>query len=465
MPENVDLLIANGFVITMDGERRLIRDGAVAVRGEDIHWVGKAAEARESFVAARTIDARGNVVMPGLVNAHRHLLVTPRGALQEGMTTLENLRTFVYPAFAGLTAEDNYWNALASCAEMIRNGTTCFQEPGCTHLDSVVQAIDEVGMRCSMGPWTWDQKGPNSANLPEYFLKMDTEECFTYLKDSYHQVHGKAGGRIRGAVTLEGVGTCSDALNAGARQLAEELGTITVQHKATSVQEVANELAAFNHRPLEHMYRIGALGPNVVLNHMTALEEYEVDMVAETGTMISHNPSSALKLSKGVTQTGKFPELLRKGVRVALGTDAENASNHSDIFRSMWLAVLLPRDARIDPTLTVAEMGLEMAIANGAEVSGWGGVIGALAPGRKADLIIVDTHRPDMHPAFNLVQNIVYSANGSCVTHTIVNGRVLMEDRDLKTIDEERVLVKAQEHSQKLLERIGYQVSYRWPVV
>ena len=147
---------------------------------------------------------------------------------------------------------------------------------------------------------------------------------------------------------------------------------MTVQHKATSIQEVANELKAFGHRPLEHMYRIGALGPNVLLNHMTALDEFEVAMVKETGTKISHNPSSALKLSKGVTQTGKFPELLKAGVTVGLGTDAGNASNHSDIFRSMWLAVLLPRDARIDPQATTAEVGLEMATLNGAAASGWG---------------------------------------------------------------------------------------------
>jgi cytosine/adenosine deaminase-related metal-dependent hydrolase len=231
------------------------------------------------------------------------------------------------------------------------------------------------------------------------------------------------------------------------------------------VQEVANEVKVFGHRPLEHMYRIGALGSNVLLNHMTALEDFEVEMVRETGTTISHNPSSALKLSKGVTQTGRFPELLRAGVTIGLGTDAANASNHSDIFRSMWLAVLLPRDARIDPSITHAEVGLEMATLNGARAAGWGDVVGELAPGRKADLIVVDVHRPDMWPATNVVQNLVYSANGSCVTHTIVNGRVLMADRRLTTVDEEKVLAETDRRSSELLERIGYAPQYRWPVM
>jgi 5-methylthioadenosine/S-adenosylhomocysteine deaminase len=463
-PRHADLLVTNGYVLTMDDERLILRDGAVAVVGTDIVDVGPSAEVGARWRAARTIDARGHVVMPGLVNAHRHMLVTPRGALQEGMTTLENLKRFVYPSFAALTEEDNHWNTLAASAEMIRNGTTTFQEPGCTHIDAVVEAIDQVGIRASMGHWGWDQAGPNSAQCPEYFLKVTADECLEIQRETYAKVHGAAGGRLRGAITIEGVGTCSDALNVGARELADELGTITVQHKATSLQEVRSELEAFGHRPLEHMHRIGALGPNVVLNHMTALEDFEVDLVVETGTIISHNASSALKLSKGVTQTGRFPELLAAGATIALGTDAENASNHSDIFRSMWLAVLLARDSRIDPTVTVAEDGLEMAIVGGAAASGWADAIGALVPGRKADLIIVDTDRPDMRPSINVVQDLVYSANGSCVSHTIIDGRVVMDDRVLTTIDEAEVLRQAQAGAEALLERIDYPAGPRWPV-
>lgn len=464
-PQPVDLLITRAFVITMNDERTMYRDGAVAVKGDQIVAVGTRAEIEAAYTADRVINAEGNVVMPGLINGHRHMLSTPRGSLIEGRNTLQNLKEYVYPAFAALDPEDNYWNTLANCAEMIRNGTTTFQEPGCTHLDAVVRAVDEIGIRCSTGHWAWDQLGPNSAQCPSYFHRMSTQECLDLLRESYHQVHGAAGGRIRGAITLEGVGTCSDELNVGARQLAAELGTITVQHKATSVQEVRSELNAFGQRPVEHMYAIGALGPEVVLNHMTALEDFEVDLVAETGTMICHNPSSALKLSKGVTQTGKFPELLRRGVVIGLGTDAANASNHSDIFRAMSLAVLLPRDARIDATVTVAEDGLDMAIRGGARVSGWGDCIGQLRPGYKADLIVVDIHRADMSPGLNVVQDLVYSATGSCVLHSVIDGRLVMENRELLTIDEQLVLRKARERALALLERINHRVEYRWPVV
>lgn len=463
--EPVDLLLTRGFVITMNDERTMYRDGAVAVRGTDIVAVGPREEIERRYTAEQVMDVRGNVIMPGLVNGHRHMLSTPRGSLIEGRNTLQNLKEYVYPAFAALDPEDNYWNTLANSAEMIRNGTTTFQEPGCTHLDSVVSAIDEIGIRCSTGHWAWDQRGPNSAQCPDYFHRMSTEQCLDLLRETFHAVHGAASGRIRGAITIEGVGTCSDELNVGARELAAELGTITVQHKSTSVQEVRSELNAFGQRPVEHMHAIGALGPEVVLNHMTALEDFEVDLVAETGTMICHNPSSALKLSKGVTQTGKFPELLRRGVVIGLGTDASNASNHSDIFRAMSLAVLLPRDARIDASVTVAEDGLDMATRGGARVAGWGDCVGQLRPGFKADVIVVDLDRPDMSPGLNVVQDLVYSATGSCVLHSVIDGRLVMVDRQLLTIDEHLVLTKARERALALLDRINHRVEYRWPVV
>lgn len=463
--DRADLLLVNAFVLTMDDSRTMYRDGAVAISGSEIVAVGRRADIEASFEADRVMDVGGNAVLPGLINGHRHMLGTPRGALVEGRTTLQNLKEFVYPSFAALDAEDNYWNTLASAAEMIRNGTTTFQEPGCTHLDAVVRAVDEVGIRCSTGHWSWDQLGPNSAQCPDYFHRMGTQECLDLLRESFHQVHGAAGGRIRGAITLEGVGTCSDELSIGARALAEELGTITVQHKATSVQEVRTELQAFGQRPVEHMHAIGALGPQVVLNHMTALEDFEVDLILETGTMICHNPSSALKLSKGVTQTGRFAELIARGAVIGLGTDASNASNHSDIFRAMSLAVLLPRDARVDASVTVAEDGLNMAVRGGARVAGWDDCIGRLQPGYKADLIVVDLHRPDMSPSVNVVQDLVYSATGSCVLHTIIDGVIVMEDRELRTIDEETVLAETRRRSMALLRRIDHSVEHRWPVV
>ena len=216
------------------------------------------------------------------------------------------------------------------------------------------------------GPWTWDQLGPAGIVNADW-LRLDTAGCVRRLEEGIETVRAARNLRIHDAVTIEGVGTCSDELKVAAARLAEEADSLCVLHKATSEQEVAREIEVTGHRPVEHMYEIGALNSHVLLNHMTSLENFEVDMLAETGARISQNPSSALKLAKGTTQTGKWPELVKADVPIALGTDADNASNHHDICRSMYLAALLPRDARRDPNAISAEQAVEMATIGGAK--------------------------------------------------------------------------------------------------
>jgi len=224
------------------------------------------------------------------------------------------------------------------------------------------------------------------------------------------------------------VGTCSDQLNRGAAELARDAESLFVVHKSTSESEVELELAAFGHRPVEHMHEIGALNERTLLNHMTSLDDRDVRFVADAGARISQNPSSALKLAKGTTQTGRWPELLAAGVPMALGTDAENVSNHQDICRSMQLAALLPRDARRDPGAVTAEQAVEMATISGATALWMDDVTGSLEPGKQADLVVFDTADFDWRPLHNPVANLVlrrdralrwtpsWSAATSCLT-------------------------------------------------
>ena len=340
---SVDVVVGGGWVITVDAERRIFRNGGVAVAGDRIVGVDQFAEVTAQFPDAPVIDTSDMVVTPGLINTHRHLLATPKGAQPDGNVTLGNLSGFVYPAFAALTEEDMHAYTLHATAEMIRFGTTTFEEPGCEHLDSVLDALAISGIRCRVGPWTWDQLGPPemSGNCPDW-LNTSTADAIKRLEWGLEVVRRYGHPRISDAVTVEGVGTCSDELYVAAARLAAEADSLCVTHKSTSENEVRIELEYFGHRPVEHMYRIGALNEHVILNHVTSLDLFEVDYFVETGARISQNPSSALKLTKGTTQTGKWPELLAAGVPIGLGTDAENASNHADICRSMYLAALLP---------------------------------------------------------------------------------------------------------------------------
>lgn len=463
-PQLADLVIRGGWLITLNPEREIYRDGLVAVRGSTIVAAGSRAELDGSYRGVVEITATDNVILPGMVNGHRHILSGARGAAPEGLVTLEVLRAFFYPSFEALTEEDMHVYAMHHCAEMLRFGTTLFEEPGCTYLDAVMEGIASTGIRCRVGPWTWDHGGPSAATLPSGWLRMTHDQAVERLKEGVSTVRSFASPRIRDAVTIEGVGTCSDELNKSAAALAAELDSLCVLHKATSEQEVALELQAFGHRPLEHMYRISALNERVLLNHMTSLERFEVDMVAETGARVSCNPSSALRLSKGTTQTGKWPELLRARIPMALGTDAENASNFHDVVRSMYLATVLPRDARRDPTAVSVEQAVEMATLGGAVAMRWDDELGSIEVGKEADLVLFDTNDFDWRPLHNPLANLVYNATGHSVDTVIVGGDILVRHKALTKLDGEGLRARAAEVDRKVLTRIGADPRPAWPV-
>jgi cytosine/adenosine deaminase-related metal-dependent hydrolase len=394
-----------------------------------------------------------------------HLQNTAKGTKREGVVTSVGLKEFAYPLFAAQTEESQYWDAMLLMAEMIKTGTTTCCEPNATHWGAAVQAALDSGIRAALGPWMWDQKGPDQDKCPEYFRKMDTDACLRELEDGIQKYNGQGEGRIKATAAIEGVGTCSDELILGAYELARKHDTLTAQHKATSKEEVELELAAYGHRPVEHMYRIGALGPHQLLAHMVCLEEWEVPFLAETDTKISQNPSAALKLVKGTTVFGKFPELIEAGVAVGLGTDAVNASNFMDLVRAMYLATVLPRDARLDPAATKTETALEMATLGGARALRWEMDIGSLEPGKRADITLWDTQRPEWQPLFNPVSNLVYSADGHSAHTVIVDGKVVMQNYRMATFDEFEVMRKQREVGAKILEKVGFKLRLDWPMI
>ncbi len=464
-PVTVDTVVAGGWLLTMNPQREMYRSGAVAIDGGVIVGVGQRADLFTRYTPRRLIDAPDGVITPGLVNGHRHLLCCAKGAMPEGGQTLDALRQFIYPSFAALTEQDMYVHAQHSAAEMIRFGTTLFEEPGCNHLDAVLEALASSGIRARTGPWTWDQAGPaGAADLPDW-LRMDAKAALRRLADGVEQVRKFGHPRIRDAVTIEGVGTCSDELNRGAAELARDAESLFVLHKLTSEREVELELATFGHRPVEHMHEIGALHERTLLNHMTSLDDRDVGFVRDSGARISQNPSSALKLAKGTTQTGKWPELLAAGVPMALGTDAENVSNHQDICRSMQLAALLPRDARRDPRAVTAEQAVEMATISGATALWMHEETGSLEPGKQADLVVFDTADFDWRPLHNPVANLVYGVTGHSVDTVLVGGDVLLDHKKLTRVDEGELREQVEQINRRVLREIGIDPTAAWPVL
>ncbi len=464
-PVTVDMVVAGGWLLTMNPQRQMFRAGAVAIDARVIVEVGQRDDLLSRYSPGRLIDAPDGVITPGLVNGHRHLLCCAKGAMPEGGQTLDALRRFIYPSFAALTEQDMYVHAQHAAAEMIRFGTTLFEEPGVNHLDAVLEALASSGIRARTGPWTWDQAGPaGAADLPDW-LRMDARTALRRLSDGIEQVRKFGHPRIRDAVTIEGVGTCSDELNRGAAELARDAESLFVLHKLTSEREVELELATFGHRPVEHMHQIGALNERTLLNHMTSLDDRDVRYVADAGARISQNPSSALKLAKGTTQTGKWPELLAAGVPMALGTDAENVSNHTDICRSMQLAALLPRDARRDPRAVTAEQAVEMATISGATALWMDDVTGSLEPGKQADLVVFDTADFDWRPLHNPVANLVYGVTGHSVDTVLVGGDVLLDHKKLTRVDEAELRGQVEQINRRVLREIGIDPQPQWPVL
>jgi cytosine/adenosine deaminase-related metal-dependent hydrolase len=271
--------------------------------------------------------------------------------------------------------------------------------------------------------------------------------------------------RIKDAVTIEGVGTCSDALTRGAADLALETDSLFVLHKSTSETEVALELEAFGERPVAHMHTIGALHERVLLNHMTSLDERDVELVRDSGARISQNPTSALKLAKGTTQTGKWKALADAGVPMALGTDAENVSNHQDICRAMQLAALLPRDALRDPNAISAEQALEMATLGGATALRMQDEVGSLEAGKQADIVIFDTDNFDLRPLHNPVANIVYGSTGHSVDTVLIGGEVVLRHKELTTLDERELRNQVEAINRRVLGEIGIAPLPKWPII
>jgi 5-methylthioadenosine/S-adenosylhomocysteine deaminase len=464
-PAPADTIVTGEWIITLNAGREIYRDGAIAITGGVIVEVGKRADILGRYRPATLIDEPEAIIIPGMTNGHRHLLCCAKGAMPEGGQTLAALRQFIYPSFAALTEDDMHTYARHAAAEMIRFGTTLFEEPGCNHLDAVLEALADTGIRARTGPWTWDQAGPAGTDgLPDW-LTMDADAALDRLAEGVRTVRKFNNPRILDAVTIEGVGTCSDALNRGAADLARELDSLFVLHKSTSEREVELELKAFGERPVAHMDTIGALHDRVLLNHMTSLDSHDVELVVASGARISQNPTSALKLAKGTTQTGKWRELAAAGVPMALGTDAENVSNHTDICRAMQLAALLPRDSTRDPNAVTAEQALEMATLGGATALRMQDQVGSLEPGKQADIVVFGTDNFDLRPLHNPVANIVYGSTGHSVDTVLIGGDVVLRRGQLTSLDEAALRRDVEQINRRVLGEIGIAPLPQWPIV
>jgi 5-methylthioadenosine/S-adenosylhomocysteine deaminase len=431
------IVINNGTVVTMDDARSVYFGGHVVVDGDRIAAVGAGSYAGEA-ADAEVIDAAGMIVMPGLIDLHYHTAIGK--GYSDHLPLWEYLDECWYPLIRNLDAESAYWAAAASYLESVKSGVTTVNDMY-RRLPDLGRAAVDIGIRAVLS---------NDVALPEHNLDTLQDN-----KDAHAAVHGAGNGRVQVYVGIEWLPLASPELLRDARALADELRTGIHVHLNESLTEVEDSKKRFGRRPTEVAYDAGLLGPDCVAAHCVWLSDTEIALMRETGTHISHNPSSNAKLGNGIA---RIPEMLAAGLNIGLGHDAAECNNSADMFEVMKFASLMHRAARVDASLQQAPDVLTMATRNGAAALGH--ETGQLAAGRKADVILVDTRNvmftplADNNPA-QIYSHLVFAANGSAVDTTIIDGNIVMRGRELKTLDEATILREANAGFRRVLARIS----------
>ena len=427
-PENVDLILLNGLVLTLDENDRRFQSGGVAIASSEIVAVGPSDVIQAGYRARRTLDCSGCVVMPGLVNSHTHAAMTLFRGLADDLPLMEWLHEHIFPAEAKLTEEWVYWGSLLACAEMILSGTTTFCDMYLFE-HKVAEAAKAAGIRAVVGEVLYDFPSPNYGPA-ENGLRFTELLIEAYAGDPL----------VRIAVEPHALYTCSPDLLARCHELAIKHRVPLILHLSENEPEVRQVVDRYGARPVQHLERLGILGPHLVADHCVVLDEHDMELLASRHVHVVHNPESNMKLASGIAPV---PRLLDLGVNVALGTDGCASNNDLDLFTEMDTCAKLHKVATLDPTVTPAKSVLEMATRNGAKALGLGNRVGELSPGRLADVIVLDFEQVHLIPLYRPVSHLVYAARGADVRHSIIHGRLVMENRQIITFDVNEVMERA----------------------
>lgn len=418
--DEVDLLILNGMVLTLDDADSRFHPGAVAVRAEKIEAVGPSNDLQRRYAALKVIDASGCVVLPGLINAHTHAAMTIFRGLADDLPLMTWLQEHIFPAERNLTGEWVYYGTLLACAEMILSGTTTFFDMYLFE-HKAAEAAAKAGMRALVGEVLYDFPSPNYGNA-------ENALPFTESLAEEYRLHPL----VRVAVEPHALYTCSPALLKGCGELAARLDIPLIVHLSENEAEVIEIEKRYGCRPVAHLENLGLLSSRLIADHCVAMNERDMELLALRGVHAVHNPESNMKLASGIAPV---PRMLDMGVNVALGTDGCASNNDLDLLSEMDTCAKLHKVAASDPTVLPAGAVLKMATRNGARALGLEGKVGELAPGRLADLIVLDFDKPHLTPLYEPVSHLVYAARGSDVRDSVIHGRLVMENRRLLTID------------------------------
>ncbi len=434
------LLLSGQYLLTMEEACPVIADGALLIAGDSIQAVGTRAELLRRFPEAPRLHTPRGMIMPGLVNVHTHAAMSLFRGLADDLPLMQWLTEYIFPVEATLTAEMVHTGSLLSLCEMIRSGTTSFCDMY-LFAGAVAQAVEESGMRAWLGEAIYDFPSPSYGEL-QNGLALSKE-----LIDRY-----RAHPLISMTLVAHAVYTCSPSLLTTVADMAREENLPLAIHLAENEEEDKTCRERYGLSPVQHLEQLGVLAPNLIAAHCVLLDEAEIKLLARRGVKVAHCPQSNMKLGSGIAPVDT---MLAAGVCVGLGTDGSASNNTVDMFAEMSCMAKIHKARRRAPLPVSAQEALHCATLGGARVLGAEHKIGTLAAGKKADCIVVDLDQPHLTPLYNPISHAVYAVRGGDVLHSMVNGRLLMQDRKLCTLDESAILAQAREIAAAIAKRRG----------
>jgi len=429
----MNLLIKDVTLVPMDGKNDVIKNTNVYIKGDRIAHIG---DIKEDFQVDRIIDGRKKVAMPGLINAHTHLAMSLLRNYADDLPLQDWLTKKIWPIEAKLTAEDVYWGSLLSMVEMIQSGTTTFCDMY-FFMEEVGRAAEESGMRGILTRGIIEEKGLE-------------KEKIDYTRKLYEEWNDRGDGRIRVMVAPHAPYTCSPSYLREILDLAVELNTGIHIHLCETKKEVEDSFREYGKSPIKHVYELGLFKQPTIAAHCVHIDDEDMDILKANKVTAVYNPSSNLKLASGFAPVEK---MLKKGVNVALGTDGSSSNNNLNMFEEIHIASIVNKAVNMDAVSVTAKDTLKMATINGAKGLNWDKEIGSLEVNKKADIILIDMDKPHLYPLHNVMSALAYSAQGSDVDTVIIDGNIVMEKREIKTLDVERIKYNAEKISISLLNR------------
>jgi 5-methylthioadenosine/S-adenosylhomocysteine deaminase len=440
--QTADLLIVGGIVVTMNERHEVIEDGAVAVKNGAIVAVGKTTDVTKQFTANEKIDAKGKVVIPGLINTHTHVPMSLYRGIADDLDLQEWLTKYIFPAEAK-NVNEAFVRAgtRLGLAEFIRGGTTTFCDMYYFE-DAIADETAKAGVRGVLGETLIDFPAPDNKTF---------DEALVYTENFIKKWQGNS--LVIPAVAPHATYTVSQEHLLKTRALSDKLNAPLVIHLAEAETETA--FIKQNHngmRPIEYVEKIGFLSDKTIAAHVIQANDAELEILKKRGVGIAHNPQSNMKLAAGVAPV---PAMLAKNLRVGLGTDGAASNNDLSLWEEMDTAAKLHKVFSKDPKVVSAEQAFMMGTIGGARALHLENLIGSLEVGKRADVVVVDFDNLNQTPYYNVFSSLVYATKADDVRHVIIDGKVIMRDKRLLTLDENVIKKDANLYRQKIINSLS----------